>query len=316
VNLLENERKATREGYGDALLELGKQNKEVVALDADLSKSTKSNKFGKQFPERFFDVGIAEQDLIGTAVGLSITGKIPFASSFAIFLCGRGYEPIRNALSYSSFNVKLAGSHSGLMTGEDGATHQAIEDIGLMRCIPTMKVIQPLDYQEAYSSVFKASEIKGPVYLRLCREKSPQFFNSDYEFKLGKSTVLNEGTDASIIGCGPVLENALITAKKLKEKNISIEVINMSSIKPLDEKQVLKSAKKTNLIFSLEDHLISGGLGSALTEYLSEINPTKVIRLGVQNCFGESGKPKELWKKYGLNAESIEKKIELNLKEK
>ncbi|MBN2126814.1 MAG: transketolase family protein [Candidatus Diapherotrites archaeon] len=313
---MENERKATREGYGDALLELGKQNKNVVALDADLAKSTKSNKFGKQFPERFFDVGIAEQDLIGTSVGLSITGKIPFASSFAIFICGRGYEPIRNALSYSSFNVKLAGSHSGLMTGEDGATHQCIEDISLMRVIPTMKVIQPLDYWEAYSAVFKMSELNGPMYLRLCREKSPVFFDSNYEFELGKSNILMEGKDASIIGCGPILENALIAAELLKEKNISVEVINMASIKPLDEKQVLNSANKTGLIFSLEDHSILGGLGSSISEFLSSTKPTKVVRIGVPDLFGESGKPKELWHKYGLDAESIMKTIELNLKEK
>ncbi len=311
-----SELKATREGYGDALLKLGEENNNVVALDADLAKSTKSFKFAKKFPNRFFDLGIAEQDLIGTSVGLSIGGKIPFASSFAMFLTGRAYDQVRNALSYSSFNVKLVGSHSGLMTGEDGATHQCIEDIALMKVIPTMRVIQPMDYWEAYSSVFKASELKGPVYLRLARAKSSIVFDSNYEFKLGKSVVLNEGSDVSIIGCGPILNEALIAAKALKEKNVSVEVINMASIKPLDEKQVLESAKKTGLVFSLEDHSIIGGLGSSISTYLSEVHPTRVIRIGVPDLFGESGKPFELWKKYGLTAESIVKTIELNLKEK
>jgi transketolase len=261
-------------------------------------------------------MGIAEQDMIGTAVGLAIAGKIPFASSFSMFLCGRAFEPIRNSVSYSSFNVKLAGSHSGLMTGEDGASHQAIEDISLMRGIPSMKVIQPMDYWEAYSSVFEAAKAKGPVYLRLARAKSMQFFDSGYEFKLGKSVSLLEGKDVSIIGCGPVLNEALIAAEQLRKKKISCEVINMSSIKPLDNVRVLNSAKKTGLIISLEDHSIIGGLGSAITEFLSENYPIKVIRIGVPDVFGESGKPKQLWEKYGLGWESIKETIELNLNER
>jgi len=304
-----SELKATREAYGEALSELGAKNKNVVALDADLSGSTKSAVFAKKFPERFFNMGIAEADMIGTATGLAISGKIAFASTFAVFATGRCYDQIRVSVAYPKTNVKIVGSHSGLMTGEDGASHQATEDIALMRAMPNMYIANPADAAEAHDAVFRAAEHNGPVYIRLCRAKTP-LLREIQKFEFGKASVIEEGKDATIFATGIMVYGAIEARAELKNKNLDVGVVNVASIKPLDEKLIADLAKKTGAVVTAEDHSIIGGLGGAVAETLAEKRPTPMERVGVRDVFAESGKPAELFHKYGLGTASIVKHAE------
>jgi transketolase len=306
-------KKATREAYGEALVELGKRNSEVVVLDADLSKSTKTNLFQKEFPNRHINVGIAEADLIGTAAGFATTGKIPFASTFAMFAAGRAFEQIRNTVGYPHLNVKICPTHAGISVGEDGGSHQSIEDIALMRTIPGMVVLCPADAEETKQMVFKAAEYEGPVYIRLGRLATPDIFDENYKFEIGKGVEVVSGTDATIIATGMLVNEAIEASKELSKEGISVRVINMGTIKPLDKEIVLKASKETKVIFTAEEHSIIGGLGGAVAEYLSEVNPSKVVRIGVEDRFGQSGKGAELLEKYGLTKEGIIKKVKENL---
>lgn len=297
--------KATREAYGEALKELGPINQDIVVLDADLSGSTKTALFGKEYPERFFNVGIAEQNLMGTAAGLAASGKIPFASTFAVFATGRAYEVIRNSIAYPQLNVKIAATHAGLTVGEDGATHQALEDIGLMRGLPDMVVLCPADAIEAKQCIYKAAEYEGPVYIRLGRSKVPVIFDESYNFQIGKGVQLKDGEDITIIATGVMVAKALEAAEELKKDNISARVINISTIKPIDKDIIIKAAQETKGIVTVEEHSIIGGLGSAVSEVISENHPTHMIRIGTMDTFGESGDGNELLEKYGLNVSNI-----------
>ena len=296
---------ATRQAYGAALKELASSNPNVVLLDADLSKSTMTVEFKNVAPERFINVGIAEQNLIGTAAGLSLAGKIPFASSFAMFAAGRAFEIIRNTVAYPKLNVKIAATHAGLTVGEDGASHQAIEDLSLMRSIPNMVVINPADGIEAKQAVIAAANYVGPVYIRLGRAAVEDINDENYKFEIGKGVELAQGNDVAIIATGIMVEQALKACKALKEQGINARVINIHTIKPIDKDIVLKAAKETKGIVTAEEHSIIGGLGSAVLETISEECPKKVIRIGVKDTFGESGKPNELLEKYGLTDKDI-----------
>lgn len=296
---------ATRDAYGEALKELGNINKDIVVLDADLSGSTKTAVFAKAYPDRFFNVGIAEQNLIGTAAGLATAGKIPFASTFAVFATGRAFEVIRNSVCYPKLNVKIAATHAGLTVGEDGATHQALEDLSIMRSLPNMVVLNPADAVEAKQCIYRAVEYNGPVYIRLGRSKVPVIFDEDYRFEIGKGVELREGNDISLIATGVMVEKALLAAEQLAEEGISARVINMSTIKPIDKDIIIKAANETKGIVTIEEHNIIGGLGSAVTEVVSENKPTYVERIGTNDTFGESGDGNALLEKYGLNVENI-----------
>ena len=296
---------ATRDAYGEALRELGGLNKDIVVLDADLSGSTKTAIFKKEFPERFFNVGIAEQNLIGTAAGLAAAGKIPFASTFAMFATGRAFEIIRNSVCYPNLNVKIAATHAGLMVGEDGATHQALEDVSIMRSLPNMVVLSPADGVETKQCIYKAAEYKGPVYIRLGRSKVPVIFDENYKFEIGKGVELKEGKDITIIAAGVMVEKALIAADKLSEENISARVINMSTIKPIDKDIIIKAANETKGIVTVEEHSVIGGLGSAVSEVVVGNVPTYVEKIGTMDTFGESGDGNKLLEKYGLSVENI-----------
>ena len=297
--------KATREAYGEALKKLAASNPNIVVLDADLSGSTKTSEFKKVSPERFFNVGIAEQNLIGTAAGLSLAGKVPFASSFAMFAAGRAFEIIRNTVAYPALNVKIAATHAGLTVGEDGGSHQAIEDISLMRSIPNMTVINPADGREAEQAVLKAAEFVGPVYIRLGRMAVDDIYDESYKFELGKGVLLKDGKDATIIATGMMVQEALKAGSILKEEGIDVRIINIHTIKPIDRDIIIKAAKETKLIVTAEEHSIIGGLGSAVLEVLSDECPVIVKRIGIPDTFGESGKPSDLLKKYKLTAEEI-----------
>ena len=300
---------ATREAYGKALVKLGKINDDVVVLDADLSKSTKTNDFYKAYPDRFFNMGIAEQNLVGAACGFAAAGKIPFASTFAMFATGRAFEIIRNSACYPKLNVKICATHAGITVGEDGGSHQSVEDISLMRSIPNMTVLVPADGVEAEKMIFAAAEYNGPMYVRLGRSAVPTLFDENYNFEIGKGVVLKEGNDATIIACGMMVNEALIAADMLKEENINVRVINMSTIKPIDTELIIKAAKETKAIVTAEEHSIIGGLGSAVSEVVSENCPTIVKKVGINDCFGESGTPAELLEKYGLTAKHIVEKV-------
>ena len=300
---------ATREAYGQALVELGDLRDDIVVLDADLSKSTKTNDFYKAYPDRFFNMGIAEQNLVGAACGFAATGKIPFASTFAMFATGRAFEIIRNSACYPKLNVKICATHAGITVGEDGGSHQSVEDISLMRSIPNMTVLVPADGVEAEKMIFAAAEYNGPMYVRLGRSAVPTLFDENYNFEIGKGVVLREGDDATIIACGMMVNEALIAADMLKEENINVRVINMSTIKPIDTELIIKAAKETKAIVTAEEHSIIGGLGSAVSEVVSENHPVKVKKVGLNDCFGESGTPGELLEKYGLTAKNIVAKV-------
>ncbi len=297
--------KATREAYGEALRELGGRNRDIVVLDADLSKSTKTNLFAKAFPERFFNAGIAEQNLMGTAAGLAAAGKIPFVSTFAMFAAGRAFEQVRNSICYPRLNVKIAATHAGLTVGEDGASHQAIEDISLMRSVPNMTVIVPADATEARQAVAFAAGYHGPVYLRLGRMGVPDIFPPDYRFRHGKAAPLKEGTDLTVIACGVMVSAALTAAEALAAAGLSARVLNMPTIKPIDKAAVEKAALETGAIVTCEEHSIIGGLGSAVAEVLVETTPVPLERIGVADAFGESGTPNALLAKYKLTAADI-----------
>ena len=297
---------ATREAYGKALAEFGAQYPNLVVLDADLANATKTNTFQKAFPERHIDCGIAECDMMGIAAGLSTVGKIPFASSFAMFAAGRAYEQVRNSIGYPHLNVKIGATHAGITVGEDGASHQCLEDIALMRVIPGMVVINPSDAVEARAAVQAAIEYVGPVYLRFGRAAVPVINDrEDYKFEIGKGVLLREGTDVTIVATGICVSAALEAAEKLAEDGINAEVINIHTIKPLDEELIIKSAKKTGKVVTAEEHSIIGGLGGAVSEALSEKAPTPVCRIGMNDIFGESGSAGALVAKYGLDAEVI-----------
>ena len=297
---------ATREAYGKALAELGKINANVVALDADLAGSTKSAMFGNKFPERFFDMGIAEADMVGTAAGLATCGKIPFASSFAVFCTGRAFEQIRNSVCNPGLNVKIVGSHAGPSCGEDGSSHQAVEDIAIMRSLPGMMVVAPADDVEAYAATLALAEHVGPAYLRVARLASPTIHDADnFEFTLGKGEVLREGGDVTVVACGMMVPRALEAADKLAEEGIAAQVVNMHTIKPIDAELLVSCAKKTGKVITIEEGTIVGGLGSAVAETLSERHPVPVVRIGMLDVFGTSGKGDELLEYYGLNAKRI-----------
>ena len=301
---------ATRESYGNALVEVGKEHEDLIVLDADLAGATKTGIFKKAFPERHWDVGIAEANMTGIAAGLATCGKVPFISSFAMFAAGRNFEQVRNSIGYPHLNVKIGATHAGISVGEDGATHQCLEDIALMRTIPGMVVINPADDVEARAAVHAAYDHVGPVYLRFGRLPVPVFNDeATYKFEIGKGIVLKEGTDVTIIATGLCVNESMEAAKMLEADGISAEVINIHTIKPLDEELVLSSAKKTGKVVTIEEHSVIGGLGSAVCDVLCEEAPTKVLKIGVNDVFGESGPALELLHKYELDAEGIYKKV-------
>ena len=304
---------ATRDGYGYGLVAVGKKNKDVVALDADLSDSTRSDWFRKEFPDRFFSMGIAEQDMIGTAAGLALSGKIPYASSFAIF-SERAFELTRNIVSRNKLNVKITGSHAGLATGSDGKSAQAIEDISLYRTLPNFIVIQPADVIEAEKAVIALLDYKGPSYMRTLRTPYPIIHKKNYKFKLGKGEVLKKGKDAVIFATGTMVHESLAAAEILKKDKTNVWVVNIHTIKPIDKKLIIELAKKTNCVITAEDHNIIGGLGSAVAEVLSENYPCLMKRIGMEDKYGESGKPDELYEKYGLSANHVARKVKETIK--
>ena len=297
--------KATREAYGNALAAVGAKNKNIVVLDADLSKSTKTNVFKEQFPDRFFNVGIAEQNLISVGAGLAAAGKIPFVSSFAMFATGRAFEQIRNAVCYPKLNVKVCATHAGITVGEDGATHQSLEDIACMRVLPNMTVVVPADEAETTSVIEWAASYQGPVYVRLGRAGVDDTTPAGYQFVPGKSQTLVEGSDLTIIACGALVGPAVEGAKELAQAGIFARVINMASIKPIDKDAIVKAAQETGAILTAEEHNVLGGLGSAVAEVVVQEAPVPMAFVGVQDSFGESGTPKELMAKYGLTAKDI-----------
>ena len=309
---MKDEKKATRQSYGEALLELGKENKDVVVLDADLAGATKTELFAKEFPDRFFDIGIAEADMMGTAAGLSTCGKIPYVSTFAMFAAGRSYDQIRNSICYPNLNVKICATHAGITVGEDGATHQMIEDLGLMRGLPNMTVLSTSDDTQTRWAVREIAKIDGPVYLRLCRMATPVIYEGNEQFEIGKGIQLGSGTDASIIATGVTVSEALKAQKILQEQGIDVRVIDIHTIKPIDRDLLAKCAEETARIITVEDHNIIGGLGSAVCEILSEEYPVKVERMGINDCFGRSGKAEELMTYYKIDAEAIVNKVLVN----
>ena len=301
---------ATRESYGNALVELGKENPDIVVLDADLAAATKTGVFKKEFPERHIDCGIAECNMVGIGAGLAAAGMIPFVSSFAMFAAGRAFEQVRNSVGYPHLNVKIGATHGGISVGEDGATHQCCEDIALMRTIPGMTVIVPSDDVEARAAVKAAAEMDGPVYMRFGRLAVPVINDTaDYKFEIGKGTVLKEGADVAIIANGLCVAEALEAAKKLEADGINAKVINMATVKPLDEELVLAAAKETGKVVTVEEHSVIGGLGSAVCDVLSEKLPTPVLKIGINDVFGHSGPAVELIKEFGLDGDSIAKKV-------
>ena len=300
---------AIRKAFGKALAEMGELNDKVVVLDADLASSTQTKMFGDKFPDRFFDCGIAEQDMIATAAGLATEGKVAFATSFAMFATGRTYDQIRNSVCYPDLNVKIVGTHGGVTVGEDGATHQALEDVALMRNVPHMKVVIPADSRECEEVIKYAALHDGPMYIRISRCNVVDIFDDSYHFDINKATVLSEGNDISLFTNGETLAEALLAAEELKKDGIKVEVVNVSVVKPLDTKTIVESAKKTDLVITVENHSVIGGLGTAVCEALSENYPVRVYRIGVNDEFGQSGKADELLNYYGLDAQSIVKRI-------
>jgi len=310
------ESKPTRSGFGAALYELGKSNENIVALGADLSGSLKMTEFFKAFPERFFQCGIAEANMISTAAGITIGGKIPFVGTFANFATGRVYDQIRQSVAYSNKNVKICASHAGLTLGEDGASHQIMEDLGLMKMLPNMTVINPADYNQTRAATLAVAEMNGPVYLRFGRPKVPNFTPEDQDFQIGKAVMMNPGHDVTILATGHLLYTALQAAEKLEEKGIFAEVINLHTIKPLDEKAILESAQKTHAIVTAEEHLRNGGLGDSTAQLTARKFPVPVEMVAVDDVFGESGKPQELLKKYKLDVPDIISAAELAIERK
>ncbi|MBD3359942.1 MAG: transketolase family protein [Candidatus Buchananbacteria bacterium] len=306
--------KACRDAFGEALLELGKKNKKIVAVSADLAESTRCLDFGKKYPKRFFEVGVAEQNMAGVATGLALDGFIPFMCSFAVFSPGRNWEQIRVSICYNNANVKIVSSHAGLNVGPDGATHQALEDLAIMRVLPNMTVIAPSDYLETKKAVRAAAKIKGPVYIRYGRAKSPVFTDTQKSFKIGQAEVLKKGKDVTIIACGLMVYEALMAAENLAKNKIKAEVINCHTIKPIDKKTIIASAKKTNKIVTIEEHQVNGGLGSAIAEVLTQNYPVPLEVIGMPDSFGESGSADRLLNKYKINYQEIIKRVNKLLK--
>lgn len=298
-------KKATRDGYGEALLILGEKSPQVVVLDADTASSTRTNVFAKKFPDRFFNVGVSEPDLIGVAAGLAVSGKIPFATAYSIFITGKGWDQIRHSVCYSNLNVKIVGSHAGLITGPDGATHQALEDIAILRCLPRIKILVPCDLIEARKATLAAAEIYGPVYLRLGREPLPIVTEESTPFVIGKANILRQGDDLAIITCGSMVGESLQAAEILAGKNIRVRVINLHTVKPIDEETIITAAKECGAIVTVEEHQIYGGMGSAVAEVVVKNFPVPMEIIGVKDKFGGSGEAEELLRAYGLKAENI-----------
>lgn len=301
----------TRNGYGDGVVEAGKANPNVVVLCCDLTESTRSLPFANTFPQRFFEMGVAEQNMAGVAAGMAATGKIPFISSYAVFSPGRNWDQIRVSIAYSNLNVKIMGAHAGISVGPDGATHQALEDIALMRVLPNMVVLAPCDIHETRKAVLAAAKYAGPVYIRFTREKTPVITRPNTPFEIGKALVLREGSDITLIACGPLVYEALLAAEQLSKRGIDAEVINCPSIKPLDKKTILKSVQKTGAAITIEEHQTTGGLFGAVAEFLSQTNPVPIIPVGMNDAFGESGTPDELLTKYGMRSKNIERAVSI-----
>ncbi len=299
------ERVPTRHGYGDALLELGRKNPNVVVLCADLTESTRVHSFREKFPQRYIEMGVAEQNLVTVASGLAAVGKIPFVSSYAVFCPGRCWEQIRTTICYNDQNVKIIGAHAGISVGPDGATHQMLEDVALMRSLPNMIVVVPADYEQTKKATMALASYKGPAYMRFAREKTEQMTTAQTHFKIGKAQVLKEGKDIALIACGPPLYQTLEAAELLQQKGISAMVINSHTVKPLDKKTILSAARKCKMIITIEEAQITGGLGGAVAEFLAEHYPVPIKRIGIRDHFGESGEPDELLKKFGFSREAI-----------
>lgn len=302
---MKEEKKATRQSYGEALLELGKENENIVVLDADLAGATKTDIFAKEFPNRFFDMGIAESNMMATAAGFATCGKVPYASTFAVFAAGRAYDQIRNSICYPNLNVKICATHCGVTVGEDGATHQMLEDLALMRTLPNMTVLSVSDDTQTKWAVKEISKIEGPVYLRLARMGTPIIYDENTKFEIGKAVQIGNGADATVFATGVTVAEALKAKEILEEKGINIRVVDMHTIKPIDEDIIVKSAQETEKLISIEDHNVIGGLGSAISEVLTEKCPTKLIRLGINDTFGKSGKAEELMKYFGITVHDI-----------
>jgi len=311
------EYKSTREAFGEALVKVGRVNKDIVVLDADLSKSTMTNKFAKEFPDRFFDMGISEQDMVVTAAGLALTGKIPFCATFGVFLPGRCWDQIRMSVCYSNLNVKFAGSHAGVSVGADGASHQALEDVALLRCLPNMVVIMPIDAIEMVKCVESIVKHVGPVAIRFGRAKVPIITKPEDPFEIGKANLIREGSDVTIIGSGGlIIYEGMLAAEELAKEGISVRIINMHTIKPIDENIIIKAAKETGAIVTAEEHQIIGGLGSAVAEVVVKNIPVPMEFIGVKDKFGESGTPEELFDEFELSAKFIKSAVEKVLKRK
>ena len=309
MNINRKEKKSIRSAFGKALAEAGKINPNVVVLDADLACSTQTQIFAKEFPERFFDCGIAEQDMVTTAVGLSTTGKIPFASSFAVFATGRAYDQVRNSICYPNFNVKIVGTHGGVTVGEDGASHEALEDISLMRGLPNMSVFVPADCNECAQIIKYASEHKGPMYIRVPRSNVCDVYDENYKFDFNKAQILQDGTDATIFTNGETVAEAIEAVNELTKDGYSIGIVSVPVVKPIDAETIINQAKKSKFVITIENHSVIGGLGSAVCEVLSESHPTIVHRIGVNDKFGQTGKAEELLDCYGLSANKLKEAI-------
>ncbi|MDO8474320.1 MAG: transketolase C-terminal domain-containing protein [bacterium] len=310
------EKVPTRNGYGEGLVQAGEENTQVVVLCADLTESTRSEAFQKKFPERFIEVGVAEQNMASLAAGMALAGKIPFISSYATFSPGRNNEQIRTTIAINNVNVKIAGAHAGVSVGPDGATHQALEDIALMRVMPRMNVIYPCDALEAKKATLAAARMKGPVYLRFARAGTPQFTTEKTPFQIGKAEVFHEGKDVTIVACGPLVYEALLAAQQLEGEGISVEVINNHTIKPLDQNTILESVQKTKALVTVEEHQIAGGMGSAVVEMLAQRFPVPVEMVGIKDRFGESGEPSELWDAFELSCPHIMQAVQKVIKRK
>ena len=306
---MKNEKIATRQSYGEALAELGEENKNIVVLDANLSTATKTGIFAKKFPDRFFDIGISEADMIGTAAGMSTTGKVPYVSTFAVFAAGRAYDQIRNSVCYPKLNVKICATHAGITVGEDGATHQMIEDLSMMRTLPNMKVFSPSDDTQTKWIIKRISEVEGPCYVRLARVNTPVIYDENQNFEIGKMIQIGDGTDVTVFATGVTVAETIQAQEELKEKGINIRVVDVHTIKPIDEEMIIKCAKETKRLISVEDHNVIGGLGSAIAEVLTEKYPAKLERMGIKDTFGKSGNAQKLMQYFGIDKQSIIDKI-------
>ena len=310
MNIENNNKIATRESYGKALAELGENNQNVVVLDADLATATKTIEFAKKFPDRFFDMGIAEQDMMGTAVGLASFGKIPYVSTFAVFAAGRAYDQVRNSIAHTRANVKICATHAGITVGEDGATHQMLEDINMMRCVPNMIVMSTSDDRQTKWAVNEISKINGPVYLRLARVKTPEIYTDEnWKFEIGKGIQIGDGIDATIFATGVTVSESIKAQEVLSHEGINVRVVDIHTIKPIDEELIVKCATETKNLITVEDHSVIGGLGGAVEDVLCNKYPKKLVKMGIKDSFGESGKAEELMHKYEIDAEAIIKKV-------